>query len=126
MAEAAHLDSPEAAPTEPTGTAGNEPVPAGLTKTGKVRTTRVSAWWIGLIIAAGLLILLLIFIAQNSANVTVHYLGLHGQVSLAIALLLSAVAGILLIAIPGTARILQLRRALKHNAGVHSGRQRKG
>ncbi len=103
----------------------SQPPPAGLTSTGKVRTTRVSAWWVGLIIAAVLLVLLLIFIAQNSRNVTVHYLGLHGQVSLAIALLLSAVAGVLLVAIPGTARILQLRRALKHNAGAHAGRRRK-
>ncbi len=114
--------APEPAPAE---TTEGEPTPAGLTKTGKVRTTRVSAWWTGLIIAAVLLILLLIFIAQNSRDVTVHYLGLHGQVSLAIALLLSAVAGILLVAIPGTARILQLRHALKHNAGVRSSRRRK-
>jgi len=95
--------------------------PAGMTDTGKVRTTRVSAWWVGLIIAAILLVLLLIFIAQNSRQVTVHYLGLHGQVSLAIALLLSAVVGVLLVAIPGTARIVQLRRALKRNADSHTG-----
>jgi uncharacterized integral membrane protein len=95
-----------------------------LTSAGKVRSTRVSAWWVGLIIAAALLVLLLIFIGQNSRNVTVHYLGLHGQVSLAIALLLSAVAGLLLVAIPGTARIIQLRRALKRNAGLHAASRR--
>ncbi|MEO8749733.1 MAG: hypothetical protein ABI384_04985 [Allobranchiibius sp.] len=57
---------------------------------GRVRGTRVSAVWIGLIAAAVLLILLLIFIAQNSRTVTIHYLGLHGHLSLALALLLAA------------------------------------
>lgn len=107
--------TPGQAPVEATG---GQPSPAGLTSRGKVRTTRSSAWWVGLIIAAVLLVLLLIFIAQNSPHVTVHFFSAHGQVSLAVALLLAAVAGVLLIAIPGTARIMQLRRALKQNAGV--------
>lgn len=89
--------------------------PAGLTSTGRVRRTRMSSWWVGLIIAAVLLIALLIFIGQNSRTVTVHYLGLEGRASLAVMLLLAAVAGVLLVAIPGTARIMQLRRALKKN-----------
>lgn len=54
----------------------------------------------------------MIFIAQNSRAMTI-YLGFEGQVSLAVALLLAAVAGMLLVAIPSTARIMQLRRALK-------------
>jgi uncharacterized integral membrane protein len=107
-----------APPTEPSV---NPPAPVrdppeGLTASGKVRRTRVSAVWIGFITAAILLILLLVFIGQNSGNVTVHFLGFHGRVSLAVALLLSAVAGVLLVAIPGSARIVQLRRALKKNA----------
>ena len=61
------------------------------------------------------LILLLIFIGQNSQQVTIHYLGMHGHVSLAIALLLAAVLGVLLLAIPGSLRIMQLRRNLKRN-----------
>jgi len=92
-----------------------------MTHTGKVSATRVSAWWIGLIIAAVLLVMLLIFIAQNSREVSVRYLGLDGQVSLAIALLLAAVAGVLLVAIPGSVRIIQLRRALKKNANNYAG-----
>ncbi|PZS12881.1 MAG: DUF1049 domain-containing protein [Pseudonocardiales bacterium] len=72
-----------------------------------------SALWVGLIAAAVLLILLLIFIAQNSRTVTIHDLGLHGHRSLALALLLAVVTGVLLVAIPGTARIVQLRRAAR-------------
>jgi uncharacterized integral membrane protein len=78
----------------------------------------MSALWFGLIVAALLLIALLIFIAQNSKQVTIHFLGFDGQISLAVSLLLAAVSGLLLIAIPGTARIIQLRRALKKNAAA--------
>jgi uncharacterized integral membrane protein len=59
------------------------------------------------------LVALLIFIAQNSAQVSIHYFGFHGRISLAVALLLAAVAGILLVAIPGTVRIVQLRRTVR-------------
>jgi uncharacterized integral membrane protein len=98
---------------------GQAPVtpPPGINSKGKVRRTRASAWWVGLLIAAVILVALVIFIAQNSATVAIRYLGVDGHVSLAIALVLSAVAGILLVAIPGTARMIQLRRALKKNAG---------
>jgi uncharacterized integral membrane protein len=102
--------------------ARSEPPTAGLTSRGRVRTTRTSAVWVVLIVAALLLIALLIFIAQNSTKVSVHYLGLSGHISLAIALLLAAVGGVLLVAIPGTARIIQLRRALKKNAVTHAKR----
>lgn len=88
----------------------------GLDRNGRVRKSRSSALWVGAIVTAILLIALLIFIAQNSQRVTIHYLGLNGHFSLAIALLLAAVIGVLLIAIPGSVRILQLRRALKKNA----------
>jgi uncharacterized integral membrane protein len=103
------------APVQPPG--AGRPT-AGLTSRGKVRTTRLSALWIGLIVAAILLIALLIFVAQNSRTVTIHFLGWHGHLSLAVALLLAAVIGVLLVAIPGTARILQLRRALRKNAAA--------
>lgn len=93
------------------------PAAAGMTSRGRIRSTRVGAWWTGLIIAAVLLVALLVFVAQNSHTVSVRYLGLHGEVSLAVALLLSAVTAVLIVAIPGTARILQLRYALK---GAHS------
>jgi uncharacterized integral membrane protein len=104
------------ATSSPQHAAPSERVPAGLTRQGRVRPTRVSALWIGLIVAALLLIALLIFIAQNSKQVAIHYLGFNGHISLAVALLLAAVGGVLLVAIPGTARIIQLRRALTKNA----------
>jgi uncharacterized integral membrane protein len=80
---------------------------------GQVPRTRTGGVWVGLTSAAAVLILLLIFILQNSHNVTVHFFGFHGKLSLAVALLLAAACGVLLVAIPGTGRIVQLRRAVK-------------
>ncbi len=95
--------------------AQQRPVP-GLDSQGHVKSTRVSSTWVGLIVAALVLILLLIFIGQNLQHVTIHYLGFSGSMPVAIALLLAAVMGALLLAVPGTLRILQLRRGLKKAA----------
>ncbi|MFT4083635.1 MAG: LapA family protein [Nocardioides sp.] len=89
---------------------------AGLNSRGRVRRTRAGAAWLGLVLAALLAILFLIFILQNSRRVSIRFLGFDGHLPLAIALLLSAVTGMLLIAVPGAARIIQLRRALRKNA----------
>ncbi|MGA8851631.1 MAG: lipopolysaccharide assembly protein LapA domain-containing protein [Aeromicrobium sp.] len=78
----------------------------------------MSALYVGLIVAAILTIFLLVFIAQNSDSVAVKFLGFEGQISLAVALLLSAVIGVLVVAVPGSLRIVQLRRALRKNANT--------
>lgn len=77
----------------------------------KLSRTRFSGLWIGLIFSALVLIFLLIFILQNLELVRIEFLGASGTLPAGVALLLSAVAGVLLVAIPGTGRILQLRRA---------------
>jgi uncharacterized integral membrane protein len=105
-------DSPEPTPDPTENPKGH----AGLTGKGRVRPTRVSALYVGLVVAAILAIFLLIFIIQNSSSVTIQFLGFEGQISLAIALLLAAVVGILVVAVPGSLRILQLGRALRKNA----------
>lgn len=75
--------------------------------------TKARTVWSGIIVAAIVLILLLIFIVQNTDNVTIHFFGLSGQLPIAVALLAAAIAGILLLAIPGTIRMLQLRKAAR-------------
>lgn len=87
----------------------------GFDQRGRVSSGRVSAVWAGLIGTAIFLIVLIIFIAQNSHRVSLHFLGWSGQFSLALTILLSAVIGLLLVAIPGSLRIVQLRRALRQN-----------
>lgn len=111
------VTTPGTAVSEPdvsTGRAGT----AGFDSRGKVRRTRAGAWWAGLIVAALLAVGLLIFIAQNSQDATIHYLGFSGQISLAVALLSAAAGGVLLVAIPGAVRMAQLRSALKKNAAI--------
>jgi uncharacterized integral membrane protein len=66
-----------------------------------------------MIVAAIVLILLLIFIVQNTTDVTVYFFGLSGQLPIAVALLFAAIAGVLLLAIPGTIHMLQLRKAAR-------------
>ena len=77
-----------------------------------LRRSRTSALWIGVIVFAAVLVLLLIFILQNTQPVQISYLALSGSVSLAVAMLLAAVAGVLLAAIAGSLRIWQLRRRM--------------
>ena len=64
-------------------------------------------------LATVLLVLLIIFIAENSRSVTISFLGAHGHISLALALLIAAVVGVAVTLLAGTARILQLRREVR-------------
>jgi uncharacterized integral membrane protein len=56
-----------------------------------------------------LLILLIVFILQNTTKVEVRFLGMSGTIPLGMALLIAAVGGGVLVAIAGVARITQLR-----------------
>lgn len=69
--------------------------------------------WIMLVLGAGLLALLLVFILMNTHRVAIHLYGADFTAPLGVALLLAAVLGVLLVAVPGCARIYQLRRATK-------------
>jgi len=63
------------------------------------------------VIAAVLvLVLLLVFILENTRTVTISYFGASAHLALGVALLLAAVGGALLVGILGAARIAQLRR----------------
>ncbi len=65
--------------------------------------------WVAVALFAVVLLLLLIFILENGKRVAVSFLGGSGHLPLGVALLLAAVLGILLVVIPGTGRIIQLR-----------------
>jgi uncharacterized integral membrane protein len=71
--------------------------------------TRTGGLWVTLGSFALVLLLLLIFILQNSRSVDVSYFGVHGHLPLGVALLLAAVCGVLLVVLAASARILQLR-----------------
>jgi uncharacterized integral membrane protein len=56
-----------------------------------------------------LLLLLLTFILQNGQRSDVYFLGAHGHLPMGVALLLAAIFGVLLVALPTAIRIVQLR-----------------
>lgn len=85
---------------------------------GQVRRTRFSGLWVGATIAAVVLLVLLVFIIQNSQQAAISFFGAHGHLPLGVALLLAAICGVLLVAVPGYGRIIQLRRALKRSTTV--------
>jgi uncharacterized integral membrane protein len=84
----------------------------------QIRRTRIGGIWVASGLFALILLLLLIFILQNGKKVDISFFGANGHLPLGVALLLAAVLGILLVALPGTARILQLRRTARRHRKV--------
>ncbi|MFI9388327.1 lipopolysaccharide assembly LapA domain-containing protein [Kutzneria sp. NPDC052558] len=81
-----------------------------------LKRTRISGLWIGVTVAAVVLLLLLVFIVQNNTDATIYFFGWSFALPLGVALLAAAICGVLLVAIPGYGRILQLRRAARRAA----------
>ena len=96
------------APTVPTAQPG-KPEPA-------VRPSRTGGLYAGIILSAIVLIFLLVFILQNQLPVQINFLWFGGSLPVGVALLLAAIGGLLLVAIPGGVRMTQLRRAARRAA----------
>lgn len=79
-----------------------------------VAVTRAGMAWVATVASLILLVLLITFIIQNQEEVTIAFFGLQGTIASGIALLIAAVAGGLLVAVAGAARILQLRSSTRH------------
>jgi len=113
---------PEQIPNQ-AGTAGTLPPPsangsappptAAAPVHGRRLRTSISAARSALIVSVLALIVLVIFIIQNADAVKISFLGAQVRVSLAVALLIAAIAGALLMAAAGTARITQLRMVMR-------------
>jgi uncharacterized integral membrane protein len=88
------------------------PAPAG-TRAGS--RTRLSTAWVSIWTATVVFIALIVFMLQNTRRVEVSFLGLHGTLPLALALLITAAGAVLLTLIFGTARITQLRCRLSRS-----------
>lgn len=80
-----------------------------------VKFTRAAALWSSLILGFLILIVLLIFITQNTASTEFAFLSWHWRLPLGVAILLAAVGGGLITALVSAARMFQLRRAAKKN-----------
>jgi uncharacterized integral membrane protein len=78
-----------------------------------VPQTRTGVIWVTVCVAALLAVALIIFMIENTRMVDVTFLGMTGTTSLAIMLLIAAVGGVLLTLVLGSARIVQLRHAVR-------------
>lgn len=101
---------PGPATVDTTATPAPQPVPENA-----VHFTRAAALWSALIVGFLVLVVLLIFIAQNTDPGTFHFLGWSWSLPLGVALLAAAVLGGLITTLAGIVRIVQLRRAAKKN-----------
>jgi uncharacterized integral membrane protein len=78
----------------------------------QIRRTRISAVWFGVVAAALVLVLLLIFILQNTRSVKVTYFTVSGTIPVGVALLFAAIGGLLLAGLVASLRIWQLHHRL--------------
>ncbi|WP_134766897.1 lipopolysaccharide assembly protein LapA domain-containing protein [Nocardioides sp. 1609] len=112
--------SPSGPPPPPAGSPGPETVPGPAPTPTRdhqdpLRGSRTSGAWAGVIAAAVLLILLIVFIAQNTESTDIEFLGFDGSLPLAVALLIATVVGMVVAGAVGSLRILQLRRRIKRD-----------
>lgn len=107
----------------PEAPAGSPP-PSGQTSTNAqsptrpadpLRGSRTSGIWVAVVGLGLVLLLLVIFIAQNTQTVNVAFLGWEGTAPLSVTLLAAAVGGLFLAVAAGTLRILQLRRRVRRD-----------
>jgi len=101
-------------PQSANGTSPQLPLAPSPRKSGRTRT-RISGMRTNLVAGFAVLIVVMIFIIQNAHAVSISFLGAHLRLSLAVALLLAAIAGALIMAAAGTARITQLRRIMRRD-----------
>jgi uncharacterized integral membrane protein len=97
------------------------PAPAAL-QHHQLKRTRISGLWVAVGFFAVILLLLLIFILQNGTTVQIAYFGAHGRLPLGVAMLLSAVCGVLLVVLAGAARISQLRTTARRHRRIDARR----
>ncbi|WP_058235865.1 LapA family protein [Devriesea agamarum] len=74
---------------------------------------KTAAVWISLIIGAVILVLLLVFIIQNSASTQFTYFSAQFSLPLGVAMLLAAIAGALVMALVGSVRMLQMAMRIR-------------
>jgi uncharacterized integral membrane protein len=78
---------------------------------------------VALALSALVLLLLLIFILENGSHANIAFFGAHASLPLGVALLLAAVAGALVVIIPGTGRIVQLRITARRHSRADASRR---
>lgn len=80
----------------------------------KVEGSLAGGTWTALIVGAILLILLLVFIVQNSDKATLQLFAWQWNFPIGVGMLIAAIAGALIMALVGGVRMAQLRKQVKN------------
>lgn len=104
------------------GPGGRSHATGGRAEATTPEATSTGRVWVATTVAVLLLVLLIIFIAENTHKVTISFLGATGTLPAGLAMLAAAVAGALITLLIGTTRILQLRREVRRHKRAHSRR----
>jgi uncharacterized integral membrane protein len=107
------VSSQESAPSSEQPEVRERPTSDRAGQPDPLRGSRTSGFWSAVLVLVVLLLLLAVFILQNTQDVQVSFLGWSGSAPLAASLLIAAVTGALVVAAAGALRILQLRRRVK-------------
>jgi uncharacterized integral membrane protein len=78
-----------------------------------LRGSRTSGVWFAVVTLVVILVLLAVFVLQNTQRVDVSFFGWSGTAPLAATLLIAAAAGLVIALAASALRILQLRRRVK-------------
>ena len=114
-----------AGPNPADGPSRTDPAPGAPVDAGPAAPTRASAMWTAAVAATVVLLLLAIFVGQNTQRAGINFLWWHGHAPTSVLLLLAAVAGAALVIGAGIARILQLRhRGAPRGRAARSDRHR--
>ena len=104
-------NKPGATSTPPTTPA--KPTPTRTEPSGApMKLTRAGAAWVGIVVGAAVLVLLIVFMLQNTVPVEVAFFGLRGSAPLAVTLLIAGVGFAVVTLIVGSLRMGQLRRRI--------------
>lgn len=104
---------PETRREEPREEPRDEPRREVTKEETKVKGSVAGGTWAALIVGALLLIVLIVFILQNQQEVEITFLQWTVHFPAAIAYLISAITGALIMALVGGWRIIELRRQVK-------------
>jgi uncharacterized integral membrane protein len=104
---------PHDATPPPSGPSRDPSDPIVVPDAPRPRRTRISGAWLGVCTATAALLVLIVFMLQNTRSVEVSFLWMHGIVPLALALLTAGVAVAIVAIAFGQARISQLGRAAR-------------
>jgi len=104
-------------PADPANTAPEQEFvgPTATSSSRRLPRTRTGAVWFGICAAAVALVVLIVFLLQNTRSVEVSFLWMHGSVPLSLALLAAGVGVAILAMAVGEARVGQLRRLARRN-----------